>query len=132
MPEGNVFQEIQYENPPKDKSSARFSNGFIWSEPSPGTTNIVLADVLTNENKTFVYQNPINSQIVQKAENYVINYQNANQQNPQSGYQELAAVRQPSQNSKNNPLSLVLIIIAIVLGASIIGIILIKFRKKFP
>jgi hypothetical protein len=132
MPEGNVFQEIQYENPPKDKSSARFSNGFIWSEPSPGTTNIVLADVLTNENKTFVYQNPINSQIVQKAENYVINYQNANQQNPQSGYQELAAVRQPSQNSKNNTLSLVLIIIAIVLGASIIGIILIKFRKKFP
>jgi PKD repeat protein len=135
MPEGIVFQEINYEKPPIGKSSARFSDGFIWSEPSPGTANIVLATFGVDENKKFIYQNPIKPQIVQQPENYTISFQNSAQPEIKGGYQEiamtdnqLASIKQPSQNK--NFANLVLIIVIIILGASIIGILLIKFRRK--
>jgi len=135
MPEGIVFQEINYENPPIGKSSARFSDGFIWSEPTPGTANVVLATFGVNENKKFIYQNPIKPQIVQQPKNYTISFQNSAQPEIRGGYQEiamtdnqLASIKQPSQNK--NFANLVLIIVIIILSASIIGILLVKFQRK--
>ena len=135
MPEGVVFQEINYEKPPLGKSSARTADGFIWSESSPGTANIVLASIEPSESTKFIYQNQIESEIVQEPKDYVINYQNAGQQKIEGGYQEiamtdnqLASVKQPQ--TTQSPTNLILIIVIIVLGALIIGIALIKFRRK--
>jgi len=133
MPEGIVFQEINYEKPPIGKSSTRTSDGFVWSEPTPGTANIVLASSRNDENKKFIYQNPIKSEIVQQPKDYVVNYQNAGQQKIEGGYvvantsSELAAVKQFNQN----PINLILLIISIVLGSGFVGLLLIKFRRKF-
>jgi len=136
LPEGVVFQEINYENPPQGKSSAKTEEGFVWSEPTPGTPNI--SAVVIAENEKIIYQNPIKSEITKESsQNYAINYQNANQPEIKGGYNspepgtptnELAAVKNLS--TSQNPLYLILIIALIISIGLIIGLLLVKFRKK--
>lgn len=132
LPEGAIFQEINYENPPIGKSSARTDKGFVWSAPTPGTANIIssLASV-ERANKKFVYQQPINSETTKESpENYAVDFQNDIQPNIEGGYvEELASVKQsPAQN----PLNLIFILIAVIFGSGFVGLLLVKFRKKRP
>lgn len=136
LPEGVVFQEINYENPPQGKSSAKTEEGFVWSESTPGTPNI--SAVVIAENEKIIYQNPVKSEITKESsQNYAINYQNANQPEIKGGYNppepgtptnELAAVKNLS--TPQNPLYLILIIALIISIGLIIGLLLVKFRKK--
>jgi len=137
LPEGVVFQEINYEKPMTGKSSARSAEGFVWATPTPGMANIINPSNASGLiNKNFVYQQPIKPETTkQSSEDYVINYQNANQPEIEGGYEtitktdELASVKPISSNS--NLINLILLILAIIFGSAFIGLLLIKFRKKF-
>jgi len=151
LPEGVVFQEINYEKPMIGKSSARSAEGFVWATPTPGMANIINPSNASGLiNKNFVYQQPIKPETTkQSSEDYVINYQNANQPEIEGGYisandpaspaggqflisndqtAEFASVKQLSSNS--SPINLILLIITIIFGSAFIGLLLIKFRKK--
>ncbi|MFZ5559328.1 MAG: lamin tail domain-containing protein [Patescibacteria group bacterium] len=146
LPEGVVFQEINYEKPPLGKSSARTPEGFVWSEPTPGLANIISPSTISEiTNKKFVYQQPIKSELTKElSQEYVINYQNANQPEIEGGYAVLPSQEQPQQEiksqlatakesiSKQSPLQLILIIAAIIVAGLIIGLVLVRFRKKYP
>ena len=144
LPEGVVFQEINYEKPPQGKSSARTPEGFVWSEPSPGLANLISPAIsLEMTNKKFVYQQPIKPELTKEpSQNYVINYQNANQPEIEGGYLALSPQEPQAQDiksqlaaakesiSKQSPLQLILIIVTIIIAGLIIGLLLVKFRKK--
>ena len=143
LPEGLVFQEINYEKPPLGKSSAHTPEGFVWSAPSPGLANVISPVAgLNSENKKFVYQQPVKSELTQKSsENFVINYQNANKPEIKGGYVVLPAEEQgqdiksqlataKQSTSKQKYLNLFLLIIAIILFGAVIGLSLVRFRKK--
>jgi PKD repeat protein len=134
MPDGTVFQEINYEKPPQGKSSARTEEGFVWSEPTPGMANIS-GFAINPEKKTVSQMNVISSQTVKESsKEYVIDLP---KNDISGGYiegstyakasvDELAFVKQGSQN----PLNLVLLIVCVVFGAGFLGFLLIKFRKR--
>ena len=144
LPEGVVFQEINYEKPPLGKSSARTNEGFVWSEPTPGLANIATSPISSDiTNKKFVYQQLIKSELTKESsQEYVINYQNANQPEIEGGYAILPTQEEPQQDiksqlatakesiSKQSPLQLILIIAAIIIAGLIIGLFLVRFRKK--
>ena len=144
LPEGVIFQEINYEKPPQGKSSARTGEGFVWSVPTPGLANASnLAISLETANKNFIYQQPIKSELTKEpSEQYVINYQNANQPEIEGGYAVLPAQEEPRQDvksqlatvkepvSKQSPFQLILIIAAIIIAGLIIGLLLARFRRK--
>ncbi len=145
LPEGVIFQEINYEKPPQGKSSARTEEGFVWSVPTPGLANII-SPAMSSEtaNKTFVYQRPVESELTKEpSQEYVINYQNTNQPEIEGGYAVLPMEKEPQQQdiksqlaaakesiSKQSPLQLILIIAAIIIAGLIIGLLLVKFRRK--
>ena len=147
LPEGVVFQKIDYEKPPQGKSSARTSEGFVWSVPTPGLANIINSSTgsgLTSRN--FVYQQPIKQELTKEpSKDYVINYQNANKPEIEGGYAVLPTEEQPQEQnepsqlatvkdfySQQSPTQLILIITLIISVALIIGLLLVKFRKKYP
>ena len=157
MPDGTVFQEINYEKPPQGKSSARTEEGFVWSEPTPGMANIssiiginpstgsrqakqtvsqmnvVAPQTTKNSTKTYsidLPKNDIEGGYIQLSNNSQtdtnrITIQRENKGN-NKGDNEMALIRQNTQN----PLNLTLLIICIVFGASFMGLLLVKFRKK--
>jgi len=144
LPEGAVFQEINYEKPPQGKSSAKTGEGFVWNIPTPGTTNI--AGMVINESKNINYQVSIKPEIVKESsQDYAWLYQNTDKKQIEGGYttiepvsnatniesptSNLAAVKEMT-NSKQST-NLVLIIGLVVLFGFIIGLILVKFRKKY-
>jgi hypothetical protein len=146
LPEGVVFQEINYEKPPQGKSSARTEEGFVWSMPTPGLINIISPS--TNSgliNKNFVYQQPVKPETTKESlQDYSWYYQNKSLQNIEGGYTflpnppEQIEQKEPSQLasvkegfSKQNLLNLILLIIAIILFGTVIGISLVRFRHKF-
>jgi len=143
LPEGLVFQEINYENPPLGKSSAKTEEGFVWSESTPGTVNIT--NLAVNEIKKFFYQQAIKPETVKESnQDYAWYYQNTNQPEIEGGYAAISAEEPQKQDiksqlatakesiSKQGPFRLVLIILAIVIGGLIVGLFLIKFRRKKP
>lgn len=135
LPEGLVFQEINYENPPLGKSSAKTEEGFVWSESTPGTANIT--NLAVNEIKKFTYQQAIEPETVKESnQDYAWYYQNAPQKEIGGNYENigaptenLAAVKEVSPQKE--PTNLVLILGLIVLGGFVIGFLLVKFRKKY-
>lgn len=143
MPDGTVFQEINYEKPPQGKSSARTEEGFVWSEPTPGMANI--SGITINSNKQTVSQmNVVKPQTVKESsKEYVIDLPKndveggyitnndqfliSNDQTQSQKNNQLAGIKQsPGQN----PFNLTLLIICIVFGAGFMGLLLIKFKKK--
>jgi hypothetical protein len=147
LPEGIVFQEISYEKPTQGKSSARTEEGFVWNVPTPGTANLSIGASGANaaENKNFVYQQPIKSEPTKEpSRNYAVNYQNTNKPEIEGGYAVMPAEEPKKQNEENqlatvkdfysrqNPTQLILIIALIISVALIIGLLLVKFRKKSP
>ena len=135
LPEGMVFQEVNYENPPLGKSSAKTEEGFVWSESTPGTVNIT--NLAIDEIKKFTYQQPLKPEIVKEpSQDYAWYYQNAPQkeivddsENVVAPTENLAAVKEISPQKE--PINLVLILGLIVLGGFVIGFLLVKFRKKY-
>ena len=139
MPGGILFQEINYENPPQGKSSARTAEGFVWSEPTPGIANVY--NLVINPNKQTVSQiNPVKPQTVKESStDYLINLPN---NEIDGGYTQLAgpgiqdAISQikestpTKQSLSQNSLNLVLLIVCIIFASGFIGLLLIKFRKK--
>ena len=143
LPEGLIFQEINYEKPPLGKSSARTPEGFVWSAPTPGLANVISPMAsLNSENKKFTYQQPIKPETTKESsENFAINYQNANKPEIKGGYvvlpteeqgqdikSQLATAKQST--SQQNYLNLFLLIIAIILFGAVIGLSLVRFRRK--
>jgi hypothetical protein len=147
MPDGTVFQEINYEKPPQGKSSARTEEGFVWSEPTPGMANIS-GVAIGSDKKTVSQMNIIEPQIVKESSReYVIDLP---KNNIEGGYINISSNNQDTitkqntttnnQNSNNiasikqsigqNPLNLVLLIICIVFGAGFVGLLLVKSRRK--
>jgi PKD repeat protein len=137
LPDGIVFQEINYEKPPQGKSSARTAEGFVWSEPTPGMANITGGIANNNKNTTY-QQNFTKSEIVKEPSNdYVINLPD---NEISGGYVELggdigksassagklASIKQSAQN----PLNLALLIVCIVFASGFIGLLLVRFREK--
>jgi len=153
LPEGVVFQEINYEKPKEGQSSARTDEGFVWSVPTPGMANIVSPPKSIAGGEEISYQYEPKKETVQKySKEYAIEY-SPPEQEIQGGYTFLAEPRQETKQqeepsfaeategklatvkesfSKQSPANLILIIIAIILGAFAIGLSLVKFRKKFP
>lgn len=137
LPDGIVFQEINYEKPPQGKSSARTAEGFVWSEPTPGMANIAGMIVGTDKNTTY-QQNFTKSETVKEpSKDYVINlpdnqieggYIELSQNEPSSAPSDgtstgkLASIKQSMQN----PFNLALLIICIVFASGFIGLLLIK------
>ncbi|MFH1129475.1 MAG: lamin tail domain-containing protein [Patescibacteria group bacterium] len=150
MPGGILFQEIKYEKPPQGKSSARTEEGFVWSDPTPGLPNI--SGIAINSDKQTISQldivepqitkNSTKTYSINLTENEIeggyttinpndpasapSNGASAGKQNSKNNTNELASIKQSSQN----PLNLVLIIIAIVFGMGFLGLLLVKFRKR--
>jgi hypothetical protein len=144
MPNGTVFQEINYEKPPQGKSSARTDEGFVWSQPTPGLPNII-GLTAGEEKQTTVRLSSVKSDIVKESsKEYALNMptdeikggyvglannnQNANSQANESPLQanEMAGIKQSLQS----PLNLALLIITIVFTSGFIGLLLIKFKRK--
>lgn len=142
LPEGVVFQEINYENPPLGKSSAKTSEGFTWNMPTPGTANI--SGVTISENKKVNYQTNIKPEVVKEpSQDYAWYYQNTDTKKIDGGYVVITENEQREEknqlsqlatvkdfNSRQSPLYLILIIGLIISIALIIGILLVRFRKK--
>jgi len=138
LPGGVVFQEIKYEKPLLGKSSARTDEGFVWSEPTPGMANI--STIAINSNKQTISQADIVEPQITKnsTKTYSINLtdnkieggyivmKSDSSTYAKASVDELASVKQSSQN----PINLVLLIICIVSVSGLIGLSLIKFRKK--
>jgi len=132
LPEGAIFQEINYESPPQGKSSARTSEGFVWSAPTPGMANVINLSTSSGlTSKDFVYQQPIKSETTKEpSEDYAINYQNANQPETKDGYIYQSQTASVKQTSSQNQINLILLLTAVVFGSGFIGLLLVKFRKK--
>lgn len=140
LPSGTVFQEINYENPLQNKSSARTAEGFVWSEPTPGIANIS-GLAIKNNKQTVLQMNSVKPQTVKNAsEDYVVSLPkneieggyvaiSPNNQEANTQTNDLAAIK---QSSAQNPLNLILLVIAVIFGSGFIGLLLIKFRKKRP
>ena len=138
LPGGIIFQEIKYENPPQDKSSAKTDEGFVWNIPTPGTANLSLA--ANSENKKIVYQGTVNTENTKDSTANLAVLYNAPTQEIKGGYTEiaqneksitnsqLATVRETiSRHISNN---LVYILVIVILSGLIIGLLLAKFRKR--
>jgi len=155
LPEGVVFQEINYEDPKQGQSSARTDEGFVWSVPTPGMANIVSppTNMGLGEKEGFVYQQPIESETTKEpSQDYSWYFQSDFDKEIEGGYTFLPTKEQPkaddqfaaisnlapqakfneNQKAKQDILNLVLMIIAVVLAGLIIGLFLTKLSKKFP
>ena len=144
LPDGIVFQEINYEKPPQDKSSARTAKGFVWSEPTPGMANIAGMIVGTDKNTTYQQSFTKSENVKEPLKDYVINLpdnqieggfleltqnESSSPTSPMGGSTgELASIKQSMQN----PFNLALLIICIVFASGFIGLLLVKLRKKGP
>ena len=151
LPEGMVFQEINYEKPKQGQSSARTDEGFVWSVPTPGMANIVSppTNMGLGEKEGFVYQQPIESETTKEPSQDYSWYFQSPEQEIEGGYTFLPTKEQPkaddqfaaissfakaTEDKSNNQtiLNLVLMIIAVILAGLIIGLFLTKLSKKFP
>lgn len=140
LPSGTVFQEINYENPLQNKSSARTAEGFVWSEPTPGIANIS-GLAIKNSKQTVLQMNSVKPQTVKNSSvNYIVSLPdneikggyvtiNPNDKEPNTQTNDLAAINQPATQ---NPLNLIFVFVAVIFGSGFIGLLLVKFRKKRP
>jgi len=139
LPEGVVFQEINYEKPPQGNSASIAKTGFVWVIPTPGTANISL-NINETESKNFVYQQPVATETVKEpSQNYAWRYQNQKQeltaqepaetipQNKNQQIKDLAAIR--NLNSEKGPVNLIVIIGLIVFFGAAIGMLLVRLRN---
>jgi hypothetical protein len=151
LPEGIVFQEVNYENPKQGQSSARTDEGFVWNIPTPGIANITgPPQSIGSLEKQFTYQQPIESETTKEpSEDYSWYFQNPEQEieggftiqepitNDKDDKDKFAAVSsfaKATEDKSDNQatLNLVLMIIAVILAGLIIGLFLTKLSKKFP
>ena len=151
LPEGMVFQEVNYENPKQGQSSARTDEGFVWNIPTPGIANITgPPQSIGSLEKQFTYQQPIESETTKEpSEDYSWYFQNPEQEieggftiqepitNDKDDKDKFAAVSsfaKATEDKSDNQatLNLVLMIIAVILAGLIIGLFLTKLSKKFP
>lgn len=166
LPEGIVFQQIDYEDCKEGQSSARTDQGFVWSPPSPGIANVVspeLVEGLGGEEKEFIYQYQVEPETTKESTEDYSWYYNEPEQKIEGGYailpeKEFSPAKttkdklagafplmqqgevkggQREMSSKNNlwnqnNLNLILMIVMVVLAGLVIGLLLTKFRKKFP
>jgi len=143
MPDGIVFQEIKYEKPPQGKSSARTEEGFVWSEPTPGMANIsgivispnkqtasqmniVAPQITKNSTKTYTIdlpKNDIEGGYITNNDQFII----SNDQTPIQKTNQLAGI---TQFTNQSPLNLTLFVICIIFGAGLLGLLLVKLKKK--
>jgi hypothetical protein len=144
LPEDVVFQEVNYENPPQGKSSARNKEGFVWSTPTPGAINLSITT--TNESKKVVYQGAIEKKTTKEpSRNIAIEY-TAPSQKIEEGYAEIATAETNTESknqlalardsiSKHISSNLVYVFTIIVLAGLAIGLLLAKFlrhKSEFP
>lgn len=144
LPEDVVFQEVNYENPPQGKSSARTNEGFVWSMPTPGTINLSM--LATAGNKKIVYQGVLKTETTKEPSQDITVEYTAPMQKIEKGYTEIAATETniESKNqlasaresvSKHISNNLVYVFVIIVLTGLVIGLLLAKFRRhknEFP
>jgi len=142
LPDGTVFQEINYEKPPQGKSSARTNEGFVWSEPTPGMANIIGLSI--NGDKQTVSQiSSVKPDVVKESSKGAII--NLTESDIQGGYTNIGAndsklsINTPDSSagkfagikqSFQSPLNLALLIITIVFASGFVGLLLVKFRKR--
>jgi hypothetical protein len=144
LPEGVVFQEVNYEKPPQGKSSARTNEGFVWSMPTPGTINLSIT--ATTETKKVIYQGIIEKETTKEpSQNIAVEY-TAPAQKIEGGYAEIAAQETniESKNqlalaresvSKHLSNNLIYVFVIIVLSGLVVGLLLARFRRhknEFP
>ncbi|MDP2934677.1 MAG: hypothetical protein Q8N59_02865, partial [bacterium] len=139
LPEGVVFQEISYEKPPQGKSSARTSEGFIWSVPTPGAINLSIA--ATTGNKEIVYIGALKVETTKEPSQDIAIEYTAPTQEIEGGYTEitptgtnteaknqLALARElVSKHLSNN---LIYVFVIIVLSGLVVGLLLARFRRR--
>jgi hypothetical protein len=112
---GTVFQEISYEQSPQGLSSAKAPEGFVWSMPTPGLSNITGTNnkELNNnqpfQTKTTVYPSENQTSSEKLSGNLLTNLE---------------------QSSGKTDYKLILSVTIVILAGFIIGIIIIKLKKK--
>ncbi|MBD3282341.1 MAG: hypothetical protein GF387_01915 [Candidatus Portnoybacteria bacterium] len=62
LPEGVVFEEISYSDAKEKMSCSRVEGGFVWSVPTPGTSNVFLQE--QKEDKDVVFQSNARKSVV--------------------------------------------------------------------
>ncbi len=153
LPEGIVFQEITYEDCEEGQSSAHTEEGFVWSVPTPGMANIMGPEInMGIGGEEIVYDYQIEPQITKESTEDYSWYFEKPEQEIEGGFiekesnlagafplteQEETNEAQGALSTKGNfwnqnNLNLILMILALILAAIIIGLSLTKFRKKFP
>ena len=117
LPTGVVFQKIIYEKTPEGQSSTRTAEGFIWSTPTPGIPN----------NK------PLEPEAISPSKDeqtYIAQSKNLakkdSAQNKNQAYYNLANLEEST--GTNSKLILIIITVAIVAFAAVMGIL--KLKKK--
>lgn len=144
LPDGILFQEINYEKPPIGKSSTRTDEGFVWNFPTPGAPNI--SGIIISESKNISFQGPIDTQTVKEPlQDYTVLFQNQTKNKIEGGYTTITQPQNNIQNPENSQLATVapsplkqnqnnlfLIIAIIILSSLLIGILLIKIVRKNP
>lgn len=140
LPEGIIFQEINYEKPPQGKSSARTQKGFVWSVPTPGTINLSIA--VSAKNKEIVYRGaaPKTETTKEPSQSLAIEY-SAPTQETKEGYKEIILPEKDTEDknqlalaresvSKHISDNLIYVFVIVVLFGLIIGLLLAKFRRR--
>lgn len=161
LPEGVVFQEVQYGKSKEGQSSANTPEGFVWSIPTPGIANITYPEAvggdpgLAPKETSFEYE--VEPQITKEpSQDYAWRFE-APEKEPVESERELSFTEQIQQDaeeqlamipsekalakiidsekpskSTQSTLNLILMIAAVILGAFIIGFLITKFLKKSP
>jgi len=129
LPEGIVFQEINYENAKPNQSSAKTEQGFVWTTPTPGTTNMSLVG---GEQKETIYLGETSIETTKELPQEYVYVPLKQEPIPLAVIPEqenLAMVTIEAENNKST-LNLILMLVAVILGSSLIGIIITRFIKK--
>ena len=161
LPEGVVFQEVQYSKAKQGQSSANTPEGFVWSIPTPGIANVTYPEAiggnpgLISKETTFDYE--IEPQITKEpSQDYAWRYEAPDEKTVESekelsftetiqqdaekqlamipSKKALAKITEPEKTngSTQSTMNLVLMIAAVILGAFIIGLLITKFLKRSP
>lgn len=137
---GVVFQEISYEEAPQGQSSARTPEGFVWSMPTPGLSNITGIN-----NKEFGYNESLQSETTKYLSQETTLNLKENPKNsikggwtylPQDEKQETAQINQEQNlianleeiSEKSNSKLILIIIIIVAVFIAIMGVL--KLKKK--
>jgi len=155
LPEGIVFQEIQYDKAEQGRSSSNTPEGFVWSEPTPGMINISYPEAVGGLSRETAFQHQIEPETTKEPGpesswrltdipdkeikgGYLTR---PNETGTTEGPEKQLAMIPPEaqvaqiietekETTSSETANLILMLAAVFLGALIIGIFITKFKRK--